>query len=331
MSPAPGLPSKVLTQPRPGPRRPVRHAQVRARRRPRRPRAGLGPRDGGPGGGGHAGQAAAGSRSGSTCSATSSSSGPSGPSRRRSPPWTISRRIDESRGAVRRPGGGDPDGGGGEGGGQGRRLARRGGRGRRLRRAGRARAATSTGTEARRPAGPGADEHPGGQGGRARRRIRARREAGLARPTTPSGWPTPASRRRRRPAMLGGGYVRDTHHAGGIEGGISTGSPIVARVSMKPLATLNRPDARDGGRGDQGVHGLVQGAHRRHRGAGHGGGGRDDDGAGAGLGGAAQVRGRLGRGVPPQPPAATWPPLGETPSARARAADRWLTGSSWWG
>ncbi len=40
---------------------------------------------------------------------------------------------------------------------------------------------------------------------------------------------------------LGGGYVRDTHRAGGIEGGISTGSPIVARASMKPLATLNRP------------------------------------------------------------------------------------------
>ncbi len=42
-------------------------------------------------------------------------------------------------------------------------------------------------------------------------------------------------------AGLGGGYVRDTHHAGGIEGGISTGSPIVARATMKPLATLNRP------------------------------------------------------------------------------------------
>jgi chorismate synthase len=41
--------------------------------------------------------------------------------------------------------------------------------------------------------------------------------------------------------LLGGGYVRDTHHAGGIEGGISTGSPVIARVSMKPLATLNRP------------------------------------------------------------------------------------------
>ncbi len=43
------------------------------------------------------------------------------------------------------------------------------------------------------------------------------------------------------PAGLGGGYVRDTHHAGGVEGGISTGSPIVARATMKPLATLNRP------------------------------------------------------------------------------------------
>jgi len=38
-----------------------------------------------------------------------------------------------------------------------------------------------------------------------------------------------------------GGYVRDTHRAGGIEGGMSTGAPIVARLSMKPLATLNRP------------------------------------------------------------------------------------------
>ncbi len=43
------------------------------------------------------------------------------------------------------------------------------------------------------------------------------------------------------PGDLGGGYVRDTHRAGGIEGGMSTGAPIVARASMKPLATLNRP------------------------------------------------------------------------------------------
>ena len=41
--------------------------------------------------------------------------------------------------------------------------------------------------------------------------------------------------------LLGGGYLRDTSRAGGIEGGISTGSPIVSRVAMKPLASLNRP------------------------------------------------------------------------------------------
>lgn len=36
-------------------------------------------------------------------------------------------------------------------------------------------------------------------------------------------------------------YTRETHRAGGIEGGISTGGPIVATLWMKPLATLNRP------------------------------------------------------------------------------------------
>ncbi len=37
------------------------------------------------------------------------------------------------------------------------------------------------------------------------------------------------------------GFVRPTDRAGGIEGGMSNGSLIVARVAMKPLATLNRP------------------------------------------------------------------------------------------
>jgi chorismate synthase len=36
-------------------------------------------------------------------------------------------------------------------------------------------------------------------------------------------------------------YERATSRAGGIEGGMSTGGLIVARVGMKPLATLNRP------------------------------------------------------------------------------------------
>jgi chorismate synthase len=36
-------------------------------------------------------------------------------------------------------------------------------------------------------------------------------------------------------------FVRTTGHAGGLEGGISMGGVISARVAMKPLATLNRP------------------------------------------------------------------------------------------
>jgi chorismate synthase len=37
------------------------------------------------------------------------------------------------------------------------------------------------------------------------------------------------------------GYRRETAHAGGIEGGMTTGDLLVARAAMKPLATLNRP------------------------------------------------------------------------------------------
>jgi chorismate synthase len=37
------------------------------------------------------------------------------------------------------------------------------------------------------------------------------------------------------------GYHRNTNHAGGIEGGMTTGAPLVARVAMKPLPTLTQP------------------------------------------------------------------------------------------
>jgi chorismate synthase len=37
------------------------------------------------------------------------------------------------------------------------------------------------------------------------------------------------------------GYVRETNRAGGIEGGMTTGDPVVARVAMKPLPTLTKP------------------------------------------------------------------------------------------
>ncbi|MCL2393284.1 MAG: chorismate synthase [Acidimicrobiaceae bacterium] len=36
-------------------------------------------------------------------------------------------------------------------------------------------------------------------------------------------------------------YRRESNRSGGIEAGISNGEPLVARVAMKPLATLNRP------------------------------------------------------------------------------------------
>jgi chorismate synthase len=38
-----------------------------------------------------------------------------------------------------------------------------------------------------------------------------------------------------------GVYRRETTRAGGVEGGITTGEVVVARLAMKPLASLNRP------------------------------------------------------------------------------------------
>ncbi len=36
----------------------------------------------------------------------------------------------------------------------------------------------------------------------------------------------------------GGGITRDTNHAGGLEGGVTNGEPLVARAAMKPIATV---------------------------------------------------------------------------------------------
>ena len=37
------------------------------------------------------------------------------------------------------------------------------------------------------------------------------------------------------------GHFRETNHAGGVEGGITTGDPLIVRGSMKPLPTLTKP------------------------------------------------------------------------------------------
>jgi chorismate synthase len=39
----------------------------------------------------------------------------------------------------------------------------------------------------------------------------------------------------------GRGYYRETNRAGGLEGGMTTGDPLVVRGSMKPLPTLTKP------------------------------------------------------------------------------------------
>src|SRR5207342_621379 len=39
----------------------------------------------------------------------------------------------------------------------------------------------------------------------------------------------------------GRGYYRETNRAGGLEGGMTTGAPLVVRASMKPLPTLTKP------------------------------------------------------------------------------------------
>jgi chorismate synthase len=46
------------------------------------------------------------------------------------------------------------------------------------------------------------------------------------------------------PLETGGSYLRGSDRAGGTEGGMTTGALLVARVAMKPLASLNRPVLR---------------------------------------------------------------------------------------
>lgn len=56
---------------------------------------------------------------------------------------------------------------------------------------------------------------------------------------------------------LTGALGRSSNRAGGLEGGITTGEPLVVRGAMKPISTLRRPlpsvDLRDGSVGDAAV------------------------------------------------------------------------------
>ena len=37
------------------------------------------------------------------------------------------------------------------------------------------------------------------------------------------------------------GYYRETNRSGGLEGGMTTGEPLIVRVAMKPIPTLTKP------------------------------------------------------------------------------------------
>ena len=41
--------------------------------------------------------------------------------------------------------------------------------------------------------------------------------------------------------ILAGNVRRKTNRAGGLEGGMTSGEPLVVRVAMKPISTLMRP------------------------------------------------------------------------------------------
>jgi chorismate synthase len=41
--------------------------------------------------------------------------------------------------------------------------------------------------------------------------------------------------------LKAGGFARKSNRAGGLEGGITTGEPLVMRLAMKPISTLRRP------------------------------------------------------------------------------------------
>ena len=103
----------------------------------------------------------------------------------------------------------------------------------------RARQPRALGPEARRPAGRDADVHPGGQGGRDRA---GRRGGAPARLRGARSDRSLARRPRRRPGERPrGGSGAARNNAGGLEGGITTGEPLVLRVAMKPISTLMSP------------------------------------------------------------------------------------------
>ena len=87
----------------------------------------------------------------------------------------------------------------------------------------------AVGSQARRPARAGAHEHPGHQGRSRLASAGSRRAVRGSRVHDPIHYDA----RGRR-------FTRPTNRAGGLEGGITNGAPVVCRAAMKPIATLRK-------------------------------------------------------------------------------------------
>ena len=72
------------------------------------------------------------------------------------------------------------------------------------------------------------------------------------------------------------GFYRETNHAGGLEGGMTTGDPLIVRAAMKPLPTLTKPlrsvdiATKEPGPGPARAHRLHDGPRGRRGGGGDG-------------------------------------------------------------
>ena len=90
------------------------------------------------------------------------------------------------------------------------------------------------------------------------------------------------------------GYHRETNRAGGVEGGMSNGEPLIVRGALKPISTLTKP-LRSVDIADQAAGAGDARAHRFDRGPGGRRGRRGDGGAGARGGLPREVRRRSHR------------------------------------
>jgi chorismate synthase len=77
---------------------------------------------------------------------------------------------------------------------------------------------------------PGSEVHDPIQGGEAGKRGSVEGRGSLREPSV-----------REPVADPRGGFRRPTNNAGGLEGGITTGEPVVVKLAMKPIATLMSP------------------------------------------------------------------------------------------